>query len=195
MLKTIHARFALALFSGVLFAADGGKEAHADDKSFFGWSGHDDPSISEKWKRTVRKNAENLTRKYGRVIRESARENGMTDMVAYIAAMVMVESGRDECLTSHKEAKGLLQLTRPALADIGMEDADMCDPTENIRAGIAYLGKLRRDYRLKPPRETIVGYFEGPKKALAIPAHKEENHPYWIRVKYALPHVIPHLLR
>ena len=60
----------------------------------------------------------------------------------YILGIIYIESRGNENASGLISEKGLMQLTRNALIDIGMSEYDMFNPNRNIHAGTKYLKHL-----------------------------------------------------
>src|SRR5206468_11918461 len=85
----------------------------------------------------------NRSRMYDDLIREHAQRNGVrSDLVR---AVVQVESGFNPAARSPKGAMGLMQLMPGTARDYGVTHP--LDPTENSRAGAAYLRPLAGPYQ------------------------------------------------
>jgi len=82
------------------------------------------------------------TTRFDRIIREQASRHGVRPEL--VRAMIAVESSYDPRAVSPKGAQGLMQLM-PATA-AAFRVTDPFDPSENIRGGVAYLGRLLRRY-------------------------------------------------
>ena len=80
--------------------------------------------------------------RYDALIRRHASNYGVrADLVR---AVIQVESGFNPRARSPKGAVGLMQLMPTTAAALGV--ADRYDPAENIRGGVACLGRLLRQY-------------------------------------------------
>lgn len=83
-------------------------------------------------------------------------------------AVIEVESSWDPAAVSNREARGLMQLRRAALADEArrgpLPSSDPHDPVANVRAGIRYLARLERAFR--DPELALVAYNAGPGRLL-----------------------------
>jgi len=110
------------------------------------------------------------TRTYDDLIVEHARLNGVrTDLVR---AVVQVESGFNPAARSPKGAMGLMQLMPATAREYGV--ANPFDPTENIRAGVAYLRQLLDRYQNNESL-ALAAYNAGPG---AVDKHGETVPPY-----------------
>jgi soluble lytic murein transglycosylase-like protein len=80
--------------------------------------------------------------RYESLIQHHARLNGIrTDLVR---AVIQVESGFDPAALSPKGAMGLMQLMPATAAELGV--GNPFNPSENVRAGVAYLRRLLDRY-------------------------------------------------
>ena len=80
---------------------------------------------------------------------------------ALVKAIIMAESSYDPRAISKKGAKGLMQLMPLTAASLGVEDA--FDPTNNIRAGVAYFRTLLNQFN-GDERLALAAYNAGSKK-------------------------------
>jgi soluble lytic murein transglycosylase-like protein len=80
---------------------------------------------------------------------------------ALVKAIIMAESSYDPKAISKKGAKGLMQLMPLTAESFGVEDA--FDPTNNIRAGVAYFRKLLNQFN-GDERLALAAYNAGSKK-------------------------------
>jgi soluble lytic murein transglycosylase-like protein len=80
---------------------------------------------------------------------------------ALVKAIIMAESSYDPRAISKKGAKGLMQLMPLTAKSFGVEDA--FDPTNNIRAGVAYFKKLLNQFN-GDERLALAAYNAGSKK-------------------------------
>lgn len=78
---------------------------------------------------------------YASFIDEQAAANDLP--AEYLRAIISAESGGDPQAQSHKNARGLMQITDAAESDVlrihGFDKGDLFDPKYNIRVGAAYL--------------------------------------------------------
>jgi len=120
--------------------------------------------------RTTRDAATTRSRIYDDLILEHARLNGVrSDLVR---AVVQVESGFNPGARSPKGAMGLMQLMPATAREYGVTNP--FDPTQNLRAGVAYLRQLLDRYQ---NNETLAlaAYNAGPG---AVDKHGESVPPY-----------------
>ena len=80
---------------------------------------------------------------------------------ALVKAIIMAESSYDPRAISKKGAKGLMQLMPLTAKSLGVED--VFDPTNNIRAGVAYFRKLLNQFN-GDERLALAAYNAGSKK-------------------------------
>lgn len=98
------------------------------------------------------------------VVDESARQR--VDPL-FVLALIEAESGFDLEAVSRTGARGLMQVVPGTARRLGLRRS--FDPVENVRAGIRYLGDLRRSgfgKRGGPP-SVLLAYNQGPGGALA----------------------------
>lgn len=80
-----------------------------------------------------------------------------------VLAIIEVESGWDPGAVSNKDARGLMQLLVPTLAEeaeLSPAEVDAHDPVVNVRAGIRFYAKMQR--RFSDPELALVAYNAGP---------------------------------
>jgi soluble lytic murein transglycosylase-like protein len=111
-------------------------------------------------------------RRYDELIQEHARLNGVrTDLVR---AVVQVESAFNPTARSPKGAMGLMQLMPGTARDYGVTDP--YDPSQNIRAGVAYLRLLLDRYQ-NNEELALAAYNAGPgavdKYGESVPPYRE----------------------
>lgn len=134
-----------------------------------------------------------MTRKfdlYDEQINRISEEVGIDPLL--IKAMMRVESGGRKDVVSSKGATGLLQLSKIALRDIGMEGTNMTDPEQNIRAGAVYMVKMLDRFKGNI-NHALAAYNAGPtitakklKDTGEIPQFKETvNHVKKVNAFYA----------
>jgi soluble lytic murein transglycosylase-like protein len=112
----------------------------------------------------------NRSRMYDDLILEHAQRNGVrTDLVR---AVVQVESGFNAAARSPKGAMGLMQLMPATARQYGVTNP--FDPTQNIRAGVAYLRQLLDRYQ-DNEELALAAYNAGP---AAVDKHGETVPPY-----------------
>jgi hypothetical protein len=92
--------------------------------------------------RVTRAAAPGTAARYADVIEQHASRHHVRPEL--VRAVIQVESGFNPYARSHKGAMGLMQLMPQTAADYGVVDA--YNPTENIRAGVAYLRALLDRY-------------------------------------------------
>jgi soluble lytic murein transglycosylase-like protein len=110
------------------------------------------------------------SRLYDDLITEHAQRNGVrTDLVR---AVVQVESGFNPAARSPKGAMGLMQLMPATARSYGVTNA--FDPSQNIRAGVAYLRQLLDRYQ-NNEELALAAYNAGPG---AVDKHGESVPPY-----------------
>ena len=110
------------------------------------------------------------SRRYDGLIQEHARLNGVrTDLVR---AVVQVESAFNPAARSPKGAMGLMQLMPGTAREYGVTDP--YDPSQNIRAGVAYLRQLLNRYQ-DNEELALAAYNAGPG---AVDKHGESVPPY-----------------
>ena len=80
---------------------------------------------------------------------------------ALVKAIIMAESSYNPRAISKKGAKGLMQLMPLTAASLGVEDA--FDPTNNIRAGVAYFRTLLNQFK-GDVRLALAAYNAGSKR-------------------------------
>lgn len=80
----------------------------------------------------------NRSSKYDEVIAKHSRKYSVDPIL--VKAVIQVESNFDERCTSHKGARGLMQLMPETARRFNV--AKIFDPEENIRGGVAYLAYL-----------------------------------------------------
>ena len=80
---------------------------------------------------------------------------------ALVKAIIMAESSYDPRAISKKGAKGLMQLMPLTAKSLGVED--VFDPTNNIRAGVAYFRKLLNQFN-GDERLALAAYNAGSKR-------------------------------
>lgn len=92
-----------------------------------------------------------VTDRYDGIIEDHARRNGLDARL--VKAIVAAESEFDPRARSPRHARGLMQVTAPTAAEMGVPGERLEDPEQNIRAGAAYLRHLFRaawrSFRLK----------------------------------------------
>ncbi len=111
------------------------------------------------------------------VLRPAARGLGVDPALAL--AVMRRESAFDSAARSAAAAEGLLQLRPETARRLGAvlgvrDDADLADPAENTRLGVAYLALLSD--RFATPAQALAAYNAGPTAAAA-----------WSRARAGLP--------
>jgi soluble lytic murein transglycosylase-like protein len=94
-------------------------------------------------------------------VAEEARAAGLDPVL--VLAIIEVESGWDPGAVSNKDARGLMQLLVPTLAEeaeLSPAEVDAHDPVVNVRAGIRFYAKMQR--RFSDPELAMVAYNAGP---------------------------------
>lgn len=120
--------------------------------------------------RTTRGTVGRRSRLYDDLIVENARANGVrTDLVR---AVVQVESGYNPYARSPKGALGLMQLMPATVRQFGVRNP--FDPSENVRAGVAYLRQLLDRYD-NNEELALAAYNAGPG---AVDSHGQAVPPY-----------------
>jgi soluble lytic murein transglycosylase-like protein len=109
--------------------------------------------------------------KYDDLIREHARQNGLSPDL--VRAVIRAESGFNPYAISPKGAMGLMQLMPATARELGVSNP--FHPAENIRGGVTYLARLlaRYDQRLEL---ALAAYNAGPgavEKYGAVPPFRE----------------------
>lgn len=87
-----------------------------------------------------------------------ARSVGTRVSPALVLALISVESGGRVTAVSNKGAQGLMQLIPATAARFGIENPN--DPSQNIRAGVAYLDWLMSEFS-NDPVLALAGYNAG----------------------------------
>ena len=94
-------------------------------------------------------------------VAEEAHAAGLDPVL--VLAIIEVESAWDPAAVSNKDARGLMQLLVPTLAEeaeLSPAEVDAHDPVVNVRAGIRFYAKLQR--RFSDPELAMVAYNAGP---------------------------------
>lgn len=97
-----------------------------------------------------------IARIHGREI--LTRSVGTRVSPALVLALISVESGGRVTAVSNKGAQGLMQLIPATAARFGIDDPN--DPSQNIRAGVAYLDWLMSEFG-NDPVLALAGYNAG----------------------------------
>ncbi len=98
-----------------------------------------------------------------------------------VLAIIEVESGWDPGAVSNKDARGLMQLLVPTLAEeaeLSPAEVDAHDPVLNVRTGIRFYARMQK--RFSDPELAMVAYNAGPNR-LARYLRSEEGVPrrFW----------------
>lgn len=110
------------------------------------------------------------SRAYDQLIQEHARLNGIRP--ALVRAVIQVESGFNPTAVSPKGAMGLMQLMPATAADFGV--GNPFEPSENVRAGVAYLRRLLDRYH-DDEELALAAYNAGP---AAVDRHGQSVPPF-----------------
>lgn len=78
-----------------------------------------------------------------------------------VEAIMIVESGGDPYAVSPKGAAGVMQLMPGTAYQFRIRNRFLIE--ENIRAGVAYLGSLLREFH-GDPRLVVAAYYAGPRR-------------------------------
>lgn len=111
------------------------------------------------------------TSAYDRIIKETARRHRVD--LALVKAIIHAESAFNPYATSHKGARGLMQLLPSTAAQYGIRD--LYDPEQNIQAGVRHLKYLLKKYSHNN-RLAIAAYNAGEnavKRYQGIPPYNE----------------------
>ena len=122
--------------------------------------------------RTTRATTAARSRQYDDLLSEHARRNDVRPDL--VRAVVQVESGYNPRARSAKGALGLMQLMPATLHEFGV--ADPFDPSDNVRAGVAYLRQLLDRYQ-NNEQLALAAYNAGPgavdKYGQSVPPYRE----------------------
>jgi len=116
------------------------------------------------------------TNAWDELIQEHAQVNGVRPEL--VRAVVQVESGFNPSARSSKGAMGLMQLMPRTAREFGVRNP--FNPTENVRAGVAYLRQLLDRYD-NDERLALAAYNAGPN---AVSRYGEKVPPYRETVDY-----------
>lgn len=108
---------------------------------------------------------------YDSIIHQTAKKHRVD--IALVKAIIHAESAFNPYATSHKGARGLMQLMPTTAAQYGIRD--LYDPEKNIRAGVRHLKYLLKKYRHNN-RLAIAAYNAGEnavKRYRGIPPYNE----------------------
>lgn len=111
------------------------------------------------------------TSAYDKLIRKTAKKHRVNR--ALVKAIIHAESAFNPYATSHKGARGLMQLLPSTAAMYGV--SDLYDPAQNIKAGVKHLKYLLKKYR-NNSRLAVAAYNAGEtavKRHRGIPPYKE----------------------
>jgi len=120
---------------------------------------------------TARPIASSTEGQYEDLIREHARQNGVSPDL--VRAVIRAESNFNPHAVSPKGAMGLMQLMPATARDLGV--ANPFRPAENIRGGVAYLARLLARYG-QNVELALAAYNAGPgavEKYGAVPPYRE----------------------
>jgi soluble lytic murein transglycosylase-like protein len=120
--------------------------------------------------RTTRSAVAGRARAYDDLISEHSRTHGVR--ADLIRAVMQVESGFNPYARSPKGAMGLMQLMPSTAKQYGVKNA--FNPTENVRAGVAYLRELLDRYQ-NNEQLALAAYNAGPG---AVDKHGQTVPPY-----------------
>jgi soluble lytic murein transglycosylase-like protein len=120
--------------------------------------------------RTTRSVLAERARPYESLITEHSRAQGVRP--ALVRAVMQVESGFNPYAQSPKGAMGLMQLMPATAKQFGVRNA--FNPTENVRAGVAYLRELLDRYQ-DNEELALAAYNAGPG---AVDKHGQTVPPY-----------------
>jgi len=97
--------------------------------------------------------------------------------------LVHVESSGNPDAVSPKGARGLFQLTPPALQDVGADESVLGDPLKEAEIAGTYARKLREQYGAKSDAELLAAYNAGP-SVIGKPPEEwpEETRQYVARI-------------
>jgi hypothetical protein len=110
------------------------------------------------------------SREYEPLIQEHARNNGVRGEL--VRAVIQVESNFNPSAVSPKGAVGLMQLMPATVQEFGVRNP--FSPSENVRAGVAYLRRLLDRYS-NSEELALAAYNAGPG---AVDAHGETIPPF-----------------
>ena len=120
--------------------------------------------------RATRSAVADRARAYDELISEHSRTHGVRP--ALVRAVMQVESGFNPYARSPKGAMGLMQLMPSTARQFGVRNA--FNPTENVRAGVAYLRELLDRYQ-NNEELALAAYNAGPG---AVDKHGQMVPPY-----------------
>ena len=120
------------------------------------------------------------------IVHEQAQKYGVDERL--ILAMINQESGFTNGLTSHKGAKGLMQLMPATAKELGVTDVN--DPEQNIDGGIRYMKKLLDIYN-GDIKKALAAYNSGMGNVNDIlnGTNKHGNNPKHIKDPSGIPRI------
>lgn len=143
-------------------------------------------NVSAGWMRSVRKALPEVLRDYKDDIAENAELRSIDPRI--VTSMLVVESMGDP-LAETKVAKGCMQTTAIAEADVGMSGSDTFDCPTSILVASKYLAALRDRYRIIDPLRAAVAYTEGPTKTKRFTETQIRSHDYYRKVRMVMEEI------
>lgn len=133
---------------------------------------------------------------YKNLVEKHAAAQGLDANLVW--AVMAVESAGKRNATSHKDARGLMQVIPPTAARMGVNPKHLYDPEQNIIAGTRYLRFLTN--RFKGNFDHIVAAYNAGEGAVdkyrGIPPYREtQNYVVKVRQRYARLNGNPALVR
>lgn len=99
-------------------------------------------------------------KRYDPQIRAASARYGVPRALIY--GVIAAESSFNPLATGKgSSARGLMQVTKAAAAEVGADWSKLLDPTANINAGTAYLSRMLRTFG-GDELQAIRAYYEGP---------------------------------